>query len=91
MRSVDTVAGNLPVAQAIGIEVQRMQMLISGARNQTVAQYEFERARGWLDGMVWLGELDAEDRRRLLVEVLGPVLFKRLKLNVKVTSFQPVS
>lgn len=88
MRSVDTVAGNLPVAQAIGIEVQRMQMLISGARNQTVAQYEFERARGWLDGMVWLGELEPEERRRLLVEVLGPVLFKRLKLSVKVTSFQ---
>jgi len=77
-RNVQTVIGLLPVAQAAAIEVERKAVEIAAAKNQTQAQAVFERARGWLDALVWLGEVSAEQREKYLVEVLGVALFKRL-------------
>ena len=67
-----------PVPQAAAIEVERKAVEIAAAKNQTQAQAMFERARGWLDALVWLGEVSAEQREKYLVEVLGVALFKRL-------------
>lgn len=80
-RNVQTVIGLLPVAQAAAIEVERKAVEISAAKNQAQAQALFDRARGWLDALVWLGEVSAEQREKYLVEVLGVALFKRLNLK----------
>lgn len=80
-RNVQTVIGLLPVAQAAAIEVERKAVEIAAAKNQARAQALFDRARGWLDALVWLGEVSAEQREKYLVEVLGVALFKRLNLK----------
>lgn len=80
-RGVQTVIGFLPVAQAAAIEVERKAVEISAAKNQAQAQALFDRARGWLDALVWLGEVAADQREKYLVEVLGVALFKRLNLK----------
>lgn len=80
-RNVQTVIGLLPVAQAAAIEVERKAVEIAAAKNQTQAQAVFDRARGWLDALVWLGEVSSEHREKYLVEVLGVALFKRLNLK----------
>lgn len=80
-RKVQTVVGLLPVAQAAAIEVERKAVEIAAAKNQAQAQAVFDRSRGWLDALVWLGEVSAEQREKYLVEVLGVALFKRLNLK----------
>ena len=80
-RKVQTVIGLLPVAQAAAIEVERKTVEIAAAKNQTQAQALFDRARGWLDALVWLGEVSPEQREKYLVEVLGVALFKRRNLK----------
>lgn len=84
-RTVQTVIGALPVAQAVAIEVERKAVEITAAKNMQQAQMIFERARGWLDALVWLGEVSIEARDGYLLDVLGPVLFKRLNLTIKCT------
>lgn len=83
---VQTVVGMLPAGQAAAIEVERKAVEIASAKNQTVAQARFDRARGWLDALVWLGQVSSEDRERYLVEVLGVALFKRLNLTMVPTA-----
>lgn len=85
-RKVQTVIGLLPVAHAAAIEVERKAFEIGAAKNMQQAQMLFERARGWLDALVWLGEVSSEAREAYLLEVLGPALFKRLKLTMKCTA-----
>lgn len=80
-RTVQTVIGALPVAQAAAIEVERKAVEIGCAKNQDYARELFERSRGWLDALVWLGEVKPEARERFLLEVLGVALFKRLNLK----------
>ena len=81
-RKVQTVAGYLVVEQAAAIEVERKAVEIASAKNQGVAQCLFDRARGWLDALVWLGEVPQEQRDRYLLEVLGVALYKRLNLKI---------
>lgn len=81
-RTVQTVIGALPVAQAAAIEVERKAVEIGCAKNQDYAQQLFDRARGWLDALVWLGEVTPEARERFLLEVLGVALFKRLNSKI---------
>lgn len=85
-RTVQTVIGALPVVQAAAIEVERKAVEIAAAKNQALAQAMFDRARGWLDALVWLGEVSADQREKYLVEVLGVALFKRLKLTMLPTA-----
>lgn len=80
-RKVQTVVGLLPVSQAAAIEVERKAVEIAAAKNKAQTRALFERARGWLDALVWLGEVSAEQRQKYLVEVLGAALFKRLNLK----------
>ena len=80
-RNVQTVIGLLPVVQAAAIEVERMAVEIAAAKNQAQARALFDWARGWLDALVWLGEVSSEQREKYLVEVLGVALFKRLNLK----------
>lgn len=80
-RTVQTVIGALRVAQAAAIEVERKAVEIGCAKNQDCARELFERSRGWLDALVWLGEVTSEARERFLVEVLGAALFKRLNIK----------
>lgn len=88
VRTVQTVVGLLPVGQAAAIEVERKAVEIAAAKNMQYAQMLFERARGWLDALVWVGEVSIEARDSYLLEVLGPALFKRLKLGMKCTSLR---
>lgn len=82
---VQTVVGLLPVQRAAAIEVERKAVEISSAKNMGQAQALFDRARGWLDALVWMGQVSIEDRDRYLVEVLGVALFKRLNVNMAPT------
>lgn len=81
-RKVQTVVGFLPVAQAAAIEVERKAVEIAAAKNQGQAQQLFDRSRGWLDALVWVGEVTPEARERFLLEVLGVALFKRLNTKI---------
>ena len=81
VRTVQTVIGALPVFQPAAIEVERKAVEIGAAKNQGQAQALFERARGWLDALVWLGEVPKDQRDSYLVEVLGVALYKRLNLK----------
>ena len=81
VRTVQTVIGLLSVGQAAAIEVERKAVEIAATKNMHQAQMVYERARGWLDALVWLGEVPKDQRDSYLVEVLGVALHKRLNLR----------
>lgn len=83
---IQTVVGLLPAGQAAAIEVDRKAVEIAAAKNMTEAQARFDRARGWLEALVWLGQVSSEDRDRYLVDVLGVALFKRLNWKMAPTA-----